>query len=247
MIEIIKDKIRTQYRYWIKQSLMIDSPSIHGCHYLPVISVSTVNPARLFIRQQIKDIELVLYTIDGQLCNHKIFSDLKINMMNPASQPGFPSQKESRGMYLLRHQHLEIAVSFLGIGWILVEKPAGLSIHNDPGKDLCSILNEHAHHDSSFSRTVAYDSGFGFNAVNRLDRETSGLLILACNRSIFRYFSKQFQTRAIRKQYVAILHGIHNFPDDKDEWRIWDWPLSEKGGSRNNPRGNGKLRCCEKL
>ncbi len=43
--------------------------------------------------------------------------------------------------------------------------------------------------------------------VHRLDKDTSGLMIIAKNNSAFNYLKKQFQGRKITKKYLALVHG----------------------------------------
>jgi 23S rRNA pseudouridine1911/1915/1917 synthase len=43
--------------------------------------------------------------------------------------------------------------------------------------------------------------------VHRLDKETSGLLLLAKNQAAFEWLKQQFQNRLIKKEYRALVHG----------------------------------------
>src|SRR3989344_6558935 len=59
----------------------------------------------------------------------------------------------------------------------------------------------------------------GFQLSHRLDRETSGVLVLSKNEKAYQFLKKQFQARTIKKTYVAIVnghvkndHGIINKP-----------------------------------
>jgi 23S rRNA pseudouridine1911/1915/1917 synthase len=61
--------------------------------------------------------------------------------------------------------------------------------------------------------------------VHRLDRETSGALLLAKTRSAARALSVAFQARSIRKEYVAIVVGRVAF-----DWKLADAPLGREGG-----------------
>jgi 23S rRNA-/tRNA-specific pseudouridylate synthase len=81
------------------------------------------------------------------------------------------------------------------------------------------------------------DPDFGIHPVHRLDKETSGVILLAVNRKQFRFFSNQFESHQVKKQYVAILHGRLEKPEDTDSWGTWGWPLSETAGGRHHPEG----------
>ena len=71
----------------------------------------------------------------------------------------------------------------------------------------------HNHHDDTLANGMAYyfkEKGipFNFRAVNRLDRDTSGLVIVAKSRRGANIFAKLIESREIKKGYVAILEGI---------------------------------------
>lgn len=140
---------------------------------------------------------------------------------------------------------ISVPVLAKGKGWLIVDKPCGLSIHNDPGADLCSVLKSYIETTPLLYDQLFFDPGFGLHAVHRLDRETSGVMLLACRADVFRYYSGQFETRSVRKHYVALLHGKLSVPgSDEDEWGLWDKALSKDAGGRSCPAGKGRgLRC----
>lgn len=107
-------------------------------------------------------------------------------------------------------------------GWICAEKPHGLSVHNEPGRDLVSILSNQLGHPGLMQ------------PVHRLDRETSGLIILATEENSLVRLSALFSGRQIKKHYQALVHG------SIDSEGIWDTPLSKQAGGRKDPAGKGK-------
>jgi 23S rRNA-/tRNA-specific pseudouridylate synthase len=56
---------------------------------------------------------------------------------------------------------------------------------------------------------------------------------------MFRFFSKQFESRQVKKRYVAILHGLLEKPEGNDPWGTWRWALGKNAGGRHNPEGAG--------
>lgn len=127
-----------------------------------------------------------------------------------------------------------------GQGWMAVDKPTGMSVHNAPGKDLCSVAREIIVQDSALRARMGL-AGLhplpDLHPVHRLDRETSGVTLLAADPVIFRFFSEQFNARTVRKIYTAILHGRLEPPMGSDEWGLWEWPLSKSAGGRAHPQG----------
>ncbi len=77
----------------------------------------------------------------------------------------------------IKNKEDDITIAAYGIGWIAVDKPCGLSIHNDPGQDLSSLLKQFLEQDPGFSEDIQYDETFGVNPVNRIDLETSGIVL----------------------------------------------------------------------
>ena len=84
---------------------------------------------------------------------------------------------------------------------IVVNKPAGQSIHPSAG-----------HRDDTLANALAYyykdaDTPFVFRVVNRLDRETSGLVIVAKNPLSSVLLQEQMRDRKIHRTYLAIASG----------------------------------------
>lgn len=138
--------------------------------------------------------------------------------------------------------HFQIPLLAMGRGWLVADKPAGLTVHNAPGRDLCSVASAHIQKDATLLGQIDMDPDFGINPVHRLDKETSGVILLAASREGFRFFSNQFESRQVKKQYVAILHGRLEKPEDNDSWGTWGWPLSETAGGRHHPEGPGNRK-----
>ena len=107
--------------------------------------------------------------------------------------------------------------------WLLViNKPAGIAVHP-------SIL----HFNNSLSNGVRfYFDKIGLKKkirpVNRLDLNTSGVIIFAKCEYIQEELSKQMQKNIFKKEYLCIVSGI--FPDDKKIGTI-NLPIARKSGS----------------
>jgi len=130
-----------------------------------------------------------------------------------------------------------VAIVGSGAGWLVVEKPSGISVHNDPGHDLGTLLNAHMQSDEKLARTLCFDPAYGLHAVHRLDRETSGVILLACRRDVFQHFAQQFSHGEVLKQYLALVHGTVG---QTQAWGLWHWPLTPKAAGRRDIRGRGK-------
>lgn len=89
---------------------------------------------------------------------------------------------------------------------LLINKPAGISVHpqrkniNEP--TIASWLIQRW----PFLKKVGEDS-LRPGLVHRLDKDTSGVMIIAKNNQAFFYFKNQFSTRKIKKEYLALVWG----------------------------------------
>jgi 23S rRNA-/tRNA-specific pseudouridylate synthase len=133
-----------------------------------------------------------------------------------------------------------LLVAAAGPGWLVVDKPVGISVHNDPGQDLCSRVTAMLIGDSQLAEKAGFIPTAGVHAPHRLDRDTSGLVLLCCSAPVLRYYGEAFQARRIGKGYLAILHGRLEAPAGDERSGFWAFPLARSSGGRNNPSGNGK-------
>lgn len=87
--------------------------------------------------------------------------------------------------------------------FICINKPSGMAIHpccNHRGNTLSDAVY-------TYFKTK-YGDDFSMNLVNRLDRETSGLVIFAKHPYIQELISKQMQQNNVIKKYIALVDGI---------------------------------------
>jgi 23S rRNA pseudouridine1911/1915/1917 synthase len=89
---------------------------------------------------------------------------------------------------------------------LVINKIAGISVHKthslDPNFTLADALQ----------KAYPYLAKVGEHPlrpgiVHRLDKETSGLMIVAKNNDVFSYFKKMFEERKIKKHYIALVYG----------------------------------------
>jgi 23S rRNA-/tRNA-specific pseudouridylate synthase len=133
--------------------------------------------------------------------------------------------------------NMKLAVISVKPGLIVMEKPCQISIHNHPGNDLCSLLLSHLKNDSELAEYSECDFSYGVHAVNRLDKQTSGVVILACRADSFRFLASQFENREVEKIYYALLHGGFKPGHEKG---LWNWPLTKKAEGGSFPQGKGE-------
>lgn len=91
----------------------------------------------------------------------------------------------------------------------VINKPSGLVVHPAPGNYEHTLVNALKNVFSELSDINPARPGI----VHRLDKETSGLLIIAKNNFSHLGLTKQFTEHTIKKEYIAIVKGIMEFDE----------------------------------
>lgn len=87
---------------------------------------------------------------------------------------------------------------------IVVNKPAGLVVHPGAGVRQGTLAHALAYH---FKQLSTGGGPQRPGIVHRLDRDTSGLIVVAKTESAHEKLAEQFRTREVFKSYVALVHG----------------------------------------
>ncbi|MEM8960548.1 MAG: RluA family pseudouridine synthase [Acidobacteriota bacterium] len=83
---------------------------------------------------------------------------------------------------------------------IALDKPAGIVVHPTWGHKDQTIVNGLLWH--------CRDQGIRPSLLHRLDRGTSGVLLAGKSREMFKSWARQLRRRQIRKEYLALVHGV---------------------------------------
>jgi 23S rRNA pseudouridine1911/1915/1917 synthase len=100
-------------------------------------------------------------------------------------------------------ENIPIDIVYEDDALVVVNKPAGLVVHPAAGMPSGTLANALAYH---FQQLPA-GTGVRPGLVHRLDRDTSGLLVVAKTDSALENLSDQFRDRTVYKSYVALVHG----------------------------------------
>lgn len=84
------------------------------------------------------------------------------------------------------------------VGLLVINKPAGLVCHPTKGDEYSSLISRVRLH---------LGAGAQPHLVNRLDRETSGVLLVAKDNEVAKELRRLWEGRLVRKEYLAIVHG----------------------------------------
>jgi len=99
-----------------------------------------------------------------------------------------------------------IKIIFQNKDIIVINKPAGLAVHGGAGisePTLVDFLLEKFPEIKYVGDAPKVRPGI----VHRLDKETSGVMVVARNQKTFEYFKQQFKDRKVEKKYLALVHG----------------------------------------
>jgi 23S rRNA pseudouridine1911/1915/1917 synthase len=126
---------------------------------------------------------------------------------------------------------------------LVIDKPAGLVVHPAPGHEAGTLVNAVLHHDPTIEG-VGGEKRPGI--VHRLDKETSGLIVVAKNDRAHRALQAQFKSRTVEKEYLALVEGrvdppaglinvpIGRHPQDRKRQAVFiDAPSAERARARD--------------
>ncbi len=90
---------------------------------------------------------------------------------------------------------------------LIINKPAGLVVHPGSGNYSGTLLNGVAHYLKEKNPTINEETLPRFGLVHRIDKNTSGLLVLAKTEKAMRQLAKQFYDHTVKREYVALVWG----------------------------------------
>jgi 23S rRNA pseudouridine1911/1915/1917 synthase len=119
---------------------------------------------------------------------------------------------------------------------LVVDKPAGMVVHPGAGHargTLAAAVLAHA------PGTAGVGGPGRPGVVHRLDKDTSGLLVVAKTPQAYESLTAQLAARTVSRQYVAVVHGVV-----KAETGLVDAPIARHAGDRTRmavvPKGRGR-------
>ncbi|PIR54797.1 RNA pseudouridine synthase [Candidatus Peregrinibacteria bacterium CG10_big_fil_rev_8_21_14_0_10_36_19] len=119
--------------------------------------------------------------------------------------------------------------------YMVVNKPAGMVVHpsgsdNRTGTVVNAVMGK--------VKVSEFEDEMRPGIVHRLDKETSGLMVIAKNKKAYDYFIELFKERRIVKKYLTLVRGILDFKEG-----VIDSPIARDGVSRKRMAvmTNGKI------
>ena len=112
----------------------------------------------------------------------------------------FREQQESNS------SKLEPAVLFEDDNYLVVDKPSGLIVHGGPGIHESTLADWAVAHDSKIAE-VGDNPEERPGIVHRLDKDVSGVMVIAKTQKAFDDLKGQFQNHTVLKEYIALAYG----------------------------------------
>ncbi|KUF11195.1 RluA family pseudouridine synthase [Pseudoponticoccus marisrubri] len=126
--------------------------------------------------------------------------------------------------YDVTAQDIPLAVVFEDDDLIVIDKPAGMVVHPAPGSPDGTLVNALLHHFGGRLSGIGGEKRPGI--VHRIDKDTSGLLVVAKSDRAHHGLAAQFEAHSARRAYRAVVHGV---PDRADPRLMGTRGVSSRG------------------
>jgi 23S rRNA pseudouridine1911/1915/1917 synthase len=129
----------------------------------------------------------------------KLRGSESVRVLGPAARPPLRAMAEEIPLDIV-YEDNDLAI---------INKAAGMMVHAGAGatedeRNRGTLVNALLHH---FSTLSAVGGEMRPGIVHRLDKETSGLIVVAKNDEAHRKLANQFARREVKKTYIALVHG----------------------------------------
>ncbi len=170
---------------------LLVSPSQAGTRLDIFVAAAFPEASRSAVRRWI---DSGAVTVDGKVrkAGHALRPQESISVTPPPPRP-----------VELEPEAIPLNVVFEDHSLVVIDKPAGLVVHPGAGNRQGTLANALLHHLQKVSRSQSIRPGI----VHRLDKGTSGLLVVAKNESVHQGLATQFKQRQVEKRYLALVLG----------------------------------------
>jgi len=133
-----------------------------------------------------------LVTVNGESCkpNYKLHTDDIVAWTLP---PEMPNE--------VLPENIPLDVLFEDDAVLVVNKPPGLVVHPAVGNESGTLVNALLFHDPAFGKVERA------GIVHRLDKDTSGVMVVARSETAWAELQRQFKARETEKEYLALVWG----------------------------------------
>jgi 23S rRNA pseudouridine1911/1915/1917 synthase len=161
-----------------------------------------LNVSRVRVQELIRDGKILLNDSPAK-ASVKLRGGERITLLGPSARPPLRAVAED----------IPLDIVYEDDDFAVINKPAGMMVHagagatgpnGDDQRNRGTLVNALLHHFKSLS---AVGGQMRPGIVHRLDKETSGLIVVAKNDEAHRKLAVQFARREVKKTYIALVHG----------------------------------------
>lgn len=135
-------------------------------------------------------------------------------------------------------ESIPLAVLYEDASIIVIDKPPGMVVHPAPGNPSGTLVNALLSHCKDLS---GINGALRPGIVHRLDKETSGVMVVAKDDEACHHLTRQFKNRRVEKVYLAIVHGNMKQNEGLIDAPIGRHPDQRKKMSIRTSRGRAAL------
>ncbi len=123
--------------------------------------------------------------------------------------------------------------------WIVVNKPTGLLVHPDAKTKNGTLVDFLIAHDPAIAKVGEDPSRPGI--MHRLDKEASGLMVIAKTQDAFDDLKRQFAEHTVEKKYIAIVYGEMEKEEGDIKFKIARSKTKQRMAARPEQEAGGKV------
>lgn len=167
--------------------------------------------SRSYIQRAIKDGHI---TVNGRPAKDslKLKQGDRVLAIIPSSRSSSPSPED-----------IPLNIVYEDGDLMVIDKPAGMTVHPAPGHSRHTLVNAVMAHCPELAGSGSDRPGI----VHRLDKNTSGLMVVVKNDGARQFVMNQFKSRSVLKRYIVLVHG-HLSP----EQGVIEAPIGREPSSR---------------
>lgn len=159
---------------------------------------SHLDVSRARVQELIRENKILLNDAPAKAA-FKLRGEERITILAPAARTSLHAVPEE----------IPLDIAYEDDDLAVINKPAGMMVHagagtTDDARNRGTLVNALLHYFASLS-SIGGETRPGI--VHRLDKETSGLIVVARNDEAHRKLAAQFAGRQVKKKYIALVHG----------------------------------------
>ncbi len=176
-----------------------------------ILSTLVENTSRSYIQKLIEENNIKIEGVKRVSKNYKVKRGDVINVLIPEPE-----------IVQIEKENIPLEIIYEDSSLMVVNKPRGMVVHPAPGNPNGTLVNAIMYHCGDNLSTINGEIRPGI--VHRIDKDTSGLLVVAKNDNAHRGLAKQLEEHTVGRRYVALVYN--NF--------------SEQEGTIDKPIGSDK-------